>query len=61
MFLAAGLQLDAQETVLRKPRGGGPHENSSSFESLLCVYACVYTGLTVDLRNSEGFDAALSS
>lgn len=60
MFWSAGLPLDTQETVLRKLRGGGLHENSSSFESVVCVYACVYTALTVDLRNLQGFDAALS-
>lgn len=56
---SAGFPLDTQETVLRKLRGGGLHQNCSLPLSELCVYVWVYTALTVDLRNLQGFDAAL--
>lgn len=43
-----------EEAARRVGAGGGGRLREKlpfPFESLLCVYACVYTGLTVDLKN----------
>lgn len=58
MFWSAGLPLDTQHTIFRKLWEEGVTTNllSSPFKSVVCVY----TVMTVDLRNLQGFDAVLS-